>query len=295
VPAVRAWRHDEYKRPCYRAFRARVVPVWRLLIVPAIFISWGLLSVAQRSVAVPALSLDWIAAVAVGSVIGWAATRLGAYGFEAGGRVRVPGTPITLVRTLLIFIARYGIAVAAAFVPDAAGHARIVTWEVAVSGLAAGYFAGWIARFVMARRASFQAASAPAIAHRLMVPLALALCATGCMTAPARAADFAVGEARISVAAPGDVRGDDSRQLHVIVWYPAIAGAVMQPMVEGPPSVPFFQEGASAPDAPIAAGPRTFPLIVASHGSGSTAAEIGWFAAGLAAGGYVVVAVDHPG
>ena len=196
-----------------QAFRMRVVPVWRLLIVPAIFIGWGMLSVAQRSVAVPALSLDWIAAGAAGAAIGWATTRLGTYGFEAGGRVRVPGTPVTLVRTLLIFVARYGIAVAAAFTADAAGHMRIVTWDVAVSGLAAGYFVGWIARFVMARRASLQAVNAPANAQRLLVPLALAVCVAGCISAaPARAADFTVGEARISVAAPADVRGDDSRQ-----------------------------------------------------------------------------------
>src|ERR1700735_4642833 len=82
-----------------QALRARVVPVWRVLIVPAIFIGWGILSVAQRPIAVPALSLVWIAAAAAGSLIGWVTTRLGAYGFEEGSRVRVPGTSVTLVRT----------------------------------------------------------------------------------------------------------------------------------------------------------------------------------------------------
>ena len=102
-----------------QAFRARVLPAWRLLLVPAIFIGWGVLSVAERSVLNPALSLDWIAAAALGSVLGMSTTRLRGYAFEADGRVRVPGTPVTLVRTLTIFVVRYGLAVAAAFAVDA--------------------------------------------------------------------------------------------------------------------------------------------------------------------------------
>lgn len=134
---------------------------------------------------------------------------------------------------------------------------------------------------------------------RPLLSLAAALCAAGSLAlTPALAADapdYAVGEAQLSFTAPGDARGDASHSLHVIVWYPATAGAATQPMVEGPPSNPFFQEGMAAPNAPLVASPRTFPLIVTSHGSGSTAAEIGWFAAGLVARGYIVAAVDHPG
>lgn len=134
---------------------------------------------------------------------------------------------------------------------------------------------------------------------RPLLSLAAALCAAGSLAlTPALAAgvpDYTVGEAQLGVTAPGDARGDASHSLHVIVWYPAVAGAATQPMVEGPPSIPFFQEGQSAPNAPLATAPRAFPLIVTSHGSGSTAAEIGWFAAGLAARGYIVAAVDHPG
>src|SRR4030088_2692514 len=39
-----------------QALRPRVVPVWRLLIVPAIFIAWGVLGVTQRSFAAPMLA-----------------------------------------------------------------------------------------------------------------------------------------------------------------------------------------------------------------------------------------------
>ena len=132
-----------------QALRPRVVAVWRLFIVPAIFIAWGVLGVVQRSAAVPVLALDWIAAVALGALIGWMTTRLDGLVFDAGaGSVLMPGTAMPLARNLTIFLARYGIAVAAALAATTAIRANIVVWDVAVSGLATGYFAGWLGRFV---------------------------------------------------------------------------------------------------------------------------------------------------
>ena len=138
-----------------QALRPRELPVWRLLAVPAVFIGWGILSLIQRSLTSPALAAEWFAAVALGAAIGWAVTRLAGVTFDpSGGFVHVPGTPLTLVRNLLIFLVRYGIAVAAALSVTAAGHAQFVTLDVAVSGIVAGYFLGWIGRFARARRAS---------------------------------------------------------------------------------------------------------------------------------------------
>ncbi len=135
-----------------QALRPRVVAVWRLFLVPAVFIAWGVFSVVQRSAAVPVLALDWSAAVALGALIGWATTRLDGFVFDVGAQsVHVPGTPMPLTRNIVIFLARYGIAVAAALAATAALRAHIVVWDVAVSGLATGYFLGWLGRFVRLR------------------------------------------------------------------------------------------------------------------------------------------------
>jgi hypothetical protein len=162
-----------------QAFRTRVLPAWRLLLIPAIFIGWGIFSVAARSVSNPALSLDWIAAAALGVVLGMGTTRLRGYAFEDGGRVRVPGTPVTLVRTLGIFVVRYGIAVAAAFSANAAAHAQLVTYDVVISGLTAGYFLGWIVRFAAARRVR------PIEVSRVLLPLVATVCMAGGLAAAA--------------------------------------------------------------------------------------------------------------
>ena len=136
-----------------QALRPRIVPAWRLLIVPAIFIAWGIAGVSIRASAVPSLALDWFGAVVIGGAIGYAVTRSGAFAFEADGRrVHLPGSPVPLLRNSLIFAARYTLAVAAAFAATSAAHGQLILWDVMVSGFASGYFAGWLARVVRAWR-----------------------------------------------------------------------------------------------------------------------------------------------
>ena len=82
--------------------------------------------------------------------------------------------------------------------------------------------------------------------------------------------------------------------LRLTVWYPAEAKAPMQPITIGPPGAPLFEGGRAAADAPWADGPL-HALIVVSHGFGGSARQMAWIGTALAAKGYVVVAVDHPG
>lgn len=148
-----------------QALRPRVLALWRLFIVPAIFIAWGVVGALQRSAATPALGADWIAAAILGALLGWTSTRLAGYAFETNGwNVRVPGSPTQLVRNVVIFIARYGVAVAAAFATTPSDRAWIIACDAAVSGLAAGYFLGWIGRVACARRSG---AGAPRVAAKL--------------------------------------------------------------------------------------------------------------------------------
>lgn len=136
-----------------QALRPRVVPVWRLLIVPAIFIAWGILGVTQRSFGAPMLAVDWVAAGAFAAAIGWVTTRFDGLSFTADGAVSVPGSPLPLVRNAVIFVIRYGLGVGAAFAADDAARAQLVMFDVIVSGLMTGYFVGWLGRFARTRAA----------------------------------------------------------------------------------------------------------------------------------------------
>jgi hypothetical protein len=136
-----------------QALRPRTVSVWRLLTVPAVFIVWGLITLATRSAGTPVLLLDWLAAATAGLAIGWSTARLDGVAFDrARGLVSVPGSTFPLLRNIVLFAVKYALAAAVAIVP--AHRGELVPWDVAVSGLAAGYFIGWLVRFALKYRSA---------------------------------------------------------------------------------------------------------------------------------------------
>jgi hypothetical protein len=131
------------------ALRTRSVPAARVLIVPGVFMAWGIGSLAVRSLGSPALAATWFACAVAGVAIGWQTTRLQGVRIDrAAGRITLPGSPVPLVRNLSIFLVKYALGVAAALAP--AWQGNIALWSIGVSGMSAGYFAAWVIR--LARR-----------------------------------------------------------------------------------------------------------------------------------------------
>jgi predicted dienelactone hydrolase len=95
-------------------------------------------------------------------------------------------------------------------------------------------------------------------------------------------------------AEPYDWRSAKTHVLRAMIWYPAAADALEAPQWIGLPVFPFFSAGSAALDAPPAAGARR-PLILLSHGNGGAASGLAWLGTALAARGFIVVAVNHPG
>lgn len=134
-----------------QALRSRTISIWRLLLTPALFIGWGVVSLALQSAASPLPLLDWLGAAAVGGAIGWSTIRLDDMRVDrARLTVSLPGSAMPLIRNLLIFSTRYALAVAIALAP--AWQAELAVWNIVISGLSAGYFLGWLARFLPAYR-----------------------------------------------------------------------------------------------------------------------------------------------
>jgi hypothetical protein len=145
------------------SLRTRRRMVWRMLIVPGLFTATGLLLPVLRpsggTLPIVAWLVGMAAFVPLGLVTG---PRLLAVDRQSGW-VTLAGSPVPLVRNLLIFAAQYGIAVALFRHPEAqtglavAGHT--------VSGTSVGYFIGWTIAFRRryrttedaARRAEFTA------------------------------------------------------------------------------------------------------------------------------------------
>lgn len=97
--------------------------------------------------------------------------------------------------------------------------------------------------------------------------------------------------------APDDYnwRGSDDHTLRGIVWYPSEDGAGEIDQYIGPSDAPLFFAGRAAKDANLAPAFAKFPLIALSHGTGGSALQMAWLGTYLAARGYIVVAVNHPG
>jgi predicted dienelactone hydrolase len=94
---------------------------------------------------------------------------------------------------------------------------------------------------------------------------------------------------------PYDWRDAGMHALLEVIWYPAESGADPKPQRIPPVGPAIFEAAPAAPEAKIAASPAKLPLILLSHGTGGTAQTLAWFATALAAHGYIVVGVNHPG
>lgn len=129
----------------------------------------------------------------------------------------------------------------------------------------------------------------------LLVLVFLSLAASTLRAEQATAATFRVGMAFRSFAPkePYNWRGAKTHALSTTIWYPAAASAVEQPLQI--PSLTLFVLGNVAQNASIAIAPAKFPLILLSHGTGGTALSLAWFGSALAARGFIVAGVNHPG
>ena len=129
-----------------QAAKPRVLPAWRLVIVPAVFAVWGVASLVLRPDLTPVLLLDWAALAAFGLYGAKRDRGLEALRIDrAAGQVTVGGSVVPLVRTLAIFFAKYAISIALFAAPQA--HAVLSLLDLAISGMSAGYFIGWLWRF----------------------------------------------------------------------------------------------------------------------------------------------------
>ena len=129
-----------------QALRPRRISLRRAFITPGIFVSWGLVALAVAAQAMPLVVPAWAAAAVLGFALALATTGFSALGIDRDrGEVELPGSAAPLARNMVIFLAKYGLAVAIATHP---ATASLHLWDMAVSGAGAGYFAGWAFRLL---------------------------------------------------------------------------------------------------------------------------------------------------
>lgn len=133
-----------------QALRDRKLPLWRVLIVPAVFITWGLSSLLLQKTPSALLFADWIAAAGLGFGLGWATTVKGQFEVISTHVIAVKGSALPLFRNLAIFATKY--LLTATMMMQPALRDTLAPWDIAVSGLSAGYFLGTLIHLLRAYR-----------------------------------------------------------------------------------------------------------------------------------------------
>lgn len=135
-----------------QAMQPRTTPIWRALIVPVVFIVWGIsrIGFGPQHNAWPLVA--WIAAALALLPLGVLTPQPFDVDHNTGEIIR-PGSAFALIRNVVVFSLQYAVGVISAI--DASDRALAIIVGRAISGATAGYFIGsTIALLVAYRRKS---------------------------------------------------------------------------------------------------------------------------------------------
>jgi hypothetical protein len=125
------------------ALQTRTVEIARLAIIPVIFAVWGAYSLFHLFGPNPQAIGIFAVALLVGGGVGLMMSSRGAMrADQARGVVELPGSPVTLILVLIIFVARYGLGYWDAVEPGARDSFGFLALDAIVSGLVIGIFVG---------------------------------------------------------------------------------------------------------------------------------------------------------
>ncbi|WP_128927807.1 DUF6622 family protein [Bradyrhizobium guangxiense] len=132
-----------------QSMQPRKTPIWRALILPVVFIVWGMsrIGFGPQGSAWPLIA--WIAAALALLPLGVLTPRPFDVDHETGEIIR-PGSAFALIRNLVVFSLQYGVGVISAI--DAADRALAIIVGRAISGATAGYFIGSTVALLVAYR-----------------------------------------------------------------------------------------------------------------------------------------------
>ena len=132
-----------------KAMQPRTIPIWRALIVPVVFIVWGVsrIGFGHQDSAWPLIA--WLTAAMALLPVGVLTPSPFDVDHKNGEIIR-PGSAFALIRNLIVFSLQYAVGVITAI--DASDRALAIVVGRAVSGATAGYFIGSTIALLIAYR-----------------------------------------------------------------------------------------------------------------------------------------------
>ncbi|UWU78638.1 hypothetical protein N2603_09350 [Bradyrhizobium huanghuaihaiense] len=132
-----------------KAMQPRTTSIWRALIVPVVFIVWGVsrIGLGHQDSSWPMVA--WTAAALALLPVGVLTPRPFDVDHKTGEIIR-PGSNFALIRNLIVFVLQYAVGVISAI--DASDRTLAIIIGRAVSGATAGYFIGSTIALLVAYR-----------------------------------------------------------------------------------------------------------------------------------------------
>jgi hypothetical protein len=125
-----------------QSLRDRTLPLWRILVVPALFIASGVSRIIESDSGGISTLVPWAVFLALFMPLALIrGPRLLAVN-RRSGEVSRPGSAVPLVRNVLVFILQYAAAVITS--GGMLGSQEAALASHAISGATAGYFIGWV-------------------------------------------------------------------------------------------------------------------------------------------------------
>ena len=132
-----------------KAMQPRKAPIWRALIVPVVFIAWGVSRIGFGHQDGQWPLVAWVVAALVLLPLGVLTPRPFDVDHKTGEIIR-PGSAFALIRNLVVFMLQYTVSVISAI--DAGDRALAIIVGRAISGATAGYFFGSMIALLLAYR-----------------------------------------------------------------------------------------------------------------------------------------------
>ena len=132
-----------------KAMQPRKTPIWRAMIVPIVFVAWGVSRIGFGQYDNQWPLVAWIAAALVLLPLGVLTPRPFDVDHKTGEIIR-PGSAFALIRNIVVFGLQYTVSVISAI--DASDRALAIIIGRAISGATAGYFFGSMIALLIAYR-----------------------------------------------------------------------------------------------------------------------------------------------
>ncbi|KRQ01966.1 DUF6622 family protein [Bradyrhizobium sp. DASA03076] len=132
-----------------KSMQPRKAPIWRALIVPVVFIAWGISRIGFGHQDSQWPLVAWVVAAIMLLPLGVLTPRPFDVDHKTGEIIR-PGSAFALIRNLVVFTLQYTVSVISAI--DAGDRALAIVVGRAISGATAGYFFGSMIALLLAYR-----------------------------------------------------------------------------------------------------------------------------------------------